>query len=178
VCPTSDRPGAPFSFAGPKRRNAPDRVSSAAADLRVRFAGHYDLSTSRRCRGSMQISPRVITPSQRRHQCAVPLVRSAPRPYWHDRVELGGNRGDAVPTRHGSGARPVRSQQDLWASLWLGRPRRRSTSSAIRVPCLRHRRAFSSLRRNPWPAARGDPADRASRSALVHSGPHIIPMTR
>ncbi|HEU0084766.1 MAG TPA: MBL fold metallo-hydrolase [Bradyrhizobium sp.] len=122
----SDR-ASPFSFAGPRRHNAPGIAFDALPriDIVLVSHGHYDhLDVATLSKLAENFSPRVITPLG--NDAAMHAADSAIRAKafdWHDRIELG--RGLAltlVPTRHWSARGLFDRNRALWASFVLETP--------------------------------------------------------
>jgi L-ascorbate metabolism protein UlaG (beta-lactamase superfamily) len=121
----SDR-ASPFSFAGPKRHNAPGIALDAlpAIDTVLVSHGHYDhLDVATLSRLAARFSPRVITPlgNDVTMRSADGAIRAEAFD-WHDRVEFGGIAVTLVPTRHWSARGLFDRNKTLWASFVLETP--------------------------------------------------------
>ena len=168
----SDR-ASPFTFAGPKRHNAPGIAFDALPPIDIALVshGHYDhLDVATLSKLNAKFSPRVITPlgNDATMRSADSAIRAEAFD-WHHRIELGnGIAVTLVPTRHWSARGLFDRNKSLWASFVLETP-----AGKIYIVCDsgygdgKHFRRVASAR----PAAAGDPADRRLRAALVHAGP-------
>jgi L-ascorbate metabolism protein UlaG (beta-lactamase superfamily) len=122
----SDR-ASPFSFAGPKRHNAPGIAFEALPriDAVLVSHGHYDhLDLATLSRLAARFSPRVITPlgNDLIMRAADGTIRAEAFD-WHDRVELGnGLAVTLVPTRHWTARGLFDRNRALWASFVLETP--------------------------------------------------------
>jgi L-ascorbate metabolism protein UlaG (beta-lactamase superfamily) len=117
----------PFSFAGPKRHNAPGIAFDALPPIDTVLVshGHYDhLDLATLSRLAARFSPRVITPlgndaTMRSTDGAIRAVAFD----WHHRIELGGGVAvTLVPTRHWSARGLFDRNKTLWASFVLETP--------------------------------------------------------
>jgi L-ascorbate metabolism protein UlaG (beta-lactamase superfamily) len=121
----SDR-ASPFSFAGPRRHNAPGIAFDALPPIDTVLVshGHYDhLDVATLSRLAARFSPRVITPLG--NDVTMRGADSAIRAEafdWHDRVEFGGIAVTLVPTRHWSARGLFDRNKTLWASFVLETP--------------------------------------------------------
>jgi L-ascorbate metabolism protein UlaG (beta-lactamase superfamily) len=122
----SDR-ASPFTFAGPKRRNAPGIAFDALPKIDTVLVshGHYDhLDVATLSRLNTKFSPRVITPLG--NDATMRSGDSAIRAEafdWHDRIELGnGVAVTLVPTRHWSARGLFDRNKSLWGSFVLETP--------------------------------------------------------
>jgi L-ascorbate metabolism protein UlaG (beta-lactamase superfamily) len=122
----SDR-ASPFTFAGPKRHNAPGIAFDALPQIDIALVshGHYDhLDVATLSQLAAKFSPRVITPLG--NDAAMRAADGAIRTEafdWHDRVELGnGSAVTLVPTRHWSARGLFDRNKSLWASFVLETP--------------------------------------------------------
>jgi L-ascorbate metabolism protein UlaG (beta-lactamase superfamily) len=122
----SDR-ASPFTFAGPKRHNAPGIAFDALPPIDIALVshGHYDhLDVATLSKLNAKFSPRVITPLG--NDATMRNADSAIRAEafdWRNRVELGN--GVAVtlaPTRHWSARGLFDRNKSLWASFVLETP--------------------------------------------------------
>jgi L-ascorbate metabolism protein UlaG (beta-lactamase superfamily) len=117
----------PFSFAGPKRHNAPGIEFGALPPIDTVLVshGHYDhLDVATLSRLAAKFSPRVITPlgNDLTMREADASIRAEAHD-WHDRVELGGGlKVTLVPTRHWSARSLFDRNKALWASFVLETP--------------------------------------------------------
>jgi L-ascorbate metabolism protein UlaG (beta-lactamase superfamily) len=122
----SDR-ASPFSFAGPKRHNAPGIAFDAlpAIDIALVSHGHYDhLDVATLSKLNAKFSPRVITPlgNDATMRSADNAIRAEARD-WHDRIDLGnGVAVTLVPTQHWSARGLFDRNKSLWASFVLETP--------------------------------------------------------
>ena len=121
----SDR-ASPFSFAGPKRRNAPGIAFEALPPIDAVLVshGHYDhLDVATLSRLEARFSPRVITPlgNDATMRSANGAIRAEAFD-WHERIELGGIAVTLVPTRHWSARGLFDRNKTLWASFVLETP--------------------------------------------------------
>jgi L-ascorbate metabolism protein UlaG (beta-lactamase superfamily) len=127
VDPVWSERASPFSFAGPKRHNAPGIAFDKLPKIDVVLVshGHYDhLDVRTLARLAATSNPRVITPlgNDRTMRAADPAI-SAEAFDWNDRVELG--RGVAVTlvaTRHWTARGLNDRNRALWASFVLETP--------------------------------------------------------
>ena len=117
----------PFSFAGPKRHNAPGIAFDALPHIDIVLVshGHYDhLDVATLSKLAAKFSPRVITPLG--NDAAMRAADGAIRAEafdWHDRIELGNGVGlTLVPTRHWSARGLFDRNRALWASFVLETP--------------------------------------------------------
>jgi L-ascorbate metabolism protein UlaG (beta-lactamase superfamily) len=117
----------PFSFAGPKRHNAPGIAFEKLPKIDVVLVshGHYDhLDAATLSKLAATFSPRVITPlgndtTMRGADSAI----KAEGFDWHDRVELGNDVAvTLVPTRHWTARGMFDRNKALWASFVLETP--------------------------------------------------------
>ena len=122
----SDR-ASPFSFAGPKRHNAPGIAFEALPPIDIALVshGHYDhLDVATLSKLNAKFSPRVITPLG--NDVTMRSADSAIRAEafdWHNRIELGsGVAVTLVPTRHWSARGLFDRNKALWASFVLETP--------------------------------------------------------
>jgi L-ascorbate metabolism protein UlaG (beta-lactamase superfamily) len=122
----SDR-ASPFSFAGPKRHNAPGVAFDALPHIDIVLVshGHYDhLDVATLSKLAAKFSPRVITPLG--NDAAMRAADGAIRAEafdWHDRIELGNGLAlTLVPTRHWSARGLFDRNRALWASFVLETP--------------------------------------------------------
>jgi L-ascorbate metabolism protein UlaG (beta-lactamase superfamily) len=122
----SDR-ASPFSFAGPKRHNAPGIAFEKlpAIDVVLVSHGHYDhLDMATLSKLTASFRPRVITPLG--NDVTMKSADSAIRVEaydWKDRVELGnGVAVTLVPTRHWTARGMFDRNKCLWASFVLETP--------------------------------------------------------
>lgn len=122
----SDR-ASPFSFAGPKRHNAPGIAFEKlpAIDVVLVSHGHYDhLDIATLSKLTARFRPRVITPLG--NDLTMKSADSAIRVEaydWKDRVELGnGVAVTLVPTRHWTARGMFDRNECLWASFVLETP--------------------------------------------------------
>jgi L-ascorbate metabolism protein UlaG (beta-lactamase superfamily) len=122
----SDR-ASPFSFAGPKRHNAPGIAFEALPQIDTVLVshGHYDhLDVATLSKLNAKFSPRVITPlgNDATMRSADGAIRAEAFD-WHDRIELGnGLAVTLVPTRHWSARGLFDRNKVLWASFVLETP--------------------------------------------------------
>jgi L-ascorbate metabolism protein UlaG (beta-lactamase superfamily) len=122
----SDR-ASPFSFAGPKRHNAPGTAFDALPPIDIALVshGHYDhLDVATLSKLNAKFSPRVITPlgNDATMRSADSAVRAEAFD-WHDRIGLGnGVAVTLVPTRHWSARGLFDRNTSLWASFVLETP--------------------------------------------------------
>jgi len=157
----SDR-ASPFSFAGPKRHNAPGIAFEALPPIDTVLVshGHYDhldLATLSRLRPNFHRawSRRSATNVTMRSADARDPRRSI-RLAQPDRTRRR-SRVTLVPTRHWT-ARAVRSQQ-----IAVGELRAGDSAGKIYIVCdfrLWRRQTFPQGRGSAWPVAPSDPADR------------------
>ena len=117
----------PFSFAGPKRHNAPGIAFDALPKIDVVLVshGHYDhLDVATLSRLTARDAPRVITPlGNDVTMKAADKAISAEAFDWGDRVELGnGIAVTLVPTRHWSARGLFDRNKALWTSFVLETP--------------------------------------------------------
>jgi L-ascorbate metabolism protein UlaG (beta-lactamase superfamily) len=122
----SDR-AAPFTFAGPKRHNAPGVAFDAlpAVDVALVSHGHYDhLDVATLSKLNAKFSPRVITPlGNDATMRSADYALRAEAFDWHDRIDLGnGVAVTLVPTRHWSARGLFDRNKALWASFVLETP--------------------------------------------------------
>jgi L-ascorbate metabolism protein UlaG (beta-lactamase superfamily) len=117
----------PFSFAGPKRHNAPGIAFEKLPDIHTVLVshGHYDhLDLPTLSRLTAKFNPRVITPLG--NDVTMGSADTAIRAEafdWHDRVELGGRLAvTLVPTRHWTARGLFDRNKSLWASFVLETP--------------------------------------------------------
>jgi L-ascorbate metabolism protein UlaG (beta-lactamase superfamily) len=117
----------PFSFAGPKRHNAPGIAFDALPHIDIVLVshGHYDhLDVATLSKLAAKFSPRVITPLG--NDAAMRAADGAIRAEafdWHDRIELGNGLAlTLVPTRHWSARGLFDRNRALWASFVLETP--------------------------------------------------------
>ena len=122
----SDR-ASPFSFAGPKRHNAPGIAFEALPPIDIVLVshGHYDhLDVATLSRLAAKFTPRVVTPLG--NDAAMRAADSAIRAEafdWHQRVDLGsGMAVTLVPTRHWTARGLFDRNKALWASFVLETP--------------------------------------------------------
>ena len=122
----SDR-ASPFSFAGPKRHNAPGIAFDALPPIDIVLVshGHYDhLDVATLSKLAATSSPRMITPLG--NEAAMRAANGAIRAEafdWHDRIELGNGLAlTLVPTRHWSARGLFDRNKALWASFVLETP--------------------------------------------------------
>jgi L-ascorbate metabolism protein UlaG (beta-lactamase superfamily) len=117
----------PFSFAGPKRHNAPGVAFEKLPkiDSVLVSHGHYDhLDLPTLSKLAAKFSPRVITPlgndvTMRRANSAI----RAEAFDWHHRIELFRDLAvTMVPTRHWTARGPFDRNRSLWASFVLETP--------------------------------------------------------
>jgi L-ascorbate metabolism protein UlaG (beta-lactamase superfamily) len=113
----------PFSFAGPKRHNAPGIAFEALPKIDTVLVshGHYDhLDVATLSKLAARFSPRVITPlgNDLTMREADDKIRAEAFD-WHQRVELGGVAVTLVPTRHWSARGMFDRNRSLWASFVL-----------------------------------------------------------
>jgi L-ascorbate metabolism protein UlaG (beta-lactamase superfamily) len=127
IDPVWSERASPFSFAGPKRRNAPGIAFEALPPIDTVLVshGHYDhLDVTTLSRLTAKFSPRVITPLG--NDVTMRGADSAIRAEafdWHHRVELGGGIAvTLVPTRHWSARGLFDRNKTLWASFVLETP--------------------------------------------------------
>ena len=127
VDPVWSEPASPFSFAGPKRHNAPGIAFDALPKIDIARVshGHYDhLDLATLSKLAAKFAPRVITPlgndvTMRSSDEAI----KAEAFDWHDRVELGnGVAVTLVPTQHWSARGLFDRNKALWASFVLETP--------------------------------------------------------
>jgi L-ascorbate metabolism protein UlaG (beta-lactamase superfamily) len=117
----------PFSFAGPKRHNAPGIAFEALPEIDTVLVshGHYDhLDLATLARLHQKFSPRIVTPlgNDATMRGAEAAIRAEAHD-WHDRVELGGGLAvTLVPTRHWSARGLFDRNTSLWASFVLETP--------------------------------------------------------
>jgi L-ascorbate metabolism protein UlaG (beta-lactamase superfamily) len=117
----------PFSFAGPKRHNAPGIAFDALppVDIALVSHGHYDhLDVATLSKLNAKFSPRVITPlgNDATMRSADDAIRAEAFD-WHHRIELGnGVAVTLVPTRHWSARGLFDRNKSLWASFVLETP--------------------------------------------------------
>ncbi len=122
----SDR-ASPFSFAGPKRHNAPGIAFDALppVDIALVSHGHYDhLDVATLTKLNAKFAPRVITPlgNDATMRGADGAIRAEAFD-WHHRIELGnGVAVTLVPTRHWSARGLFDRNKSLWASFVLETP--------------------------------------------------------
>ncbi|HEV7408641.1 MAG TPA: MBL fold metallo-hydrolase [Bradyrhizobium sp.] len=122
----SDR-ASPFSFAGPKRHNAPGIAFDALPPIDIALVshGHYDhLDVATLSRLNEKFSPRVITPlgNDATMRSADSAIRAEAFD-WHNRIQLGsGVAVTLVPTRHWSARGLFDRNKALWASFVLETP--------------------------------------------------------
>src|SRR5471030_1275140 len=122
----SDR-ASPFTFAGPKRHNAPGIAFDALPPIDTVLVshGHYDhLDIATLSRLAAKFSPRVITPlgNDGTMRGADSTIRAETFD-WYDRVELGnGVAVTLVPARHWSARGLFDRNKSLWASFVLETP--------------------------------------------------------
>jgi L-ascorbate metabolism protein UlaG (beta-lactamase superfamily) len=122
----SDR-ASPFTFAGPKRHNAPGIAFDALppVDIALVSHGHYDhLDVATLSRLNAKFAPRTITPlgNDATMRSADDAIRAEAFD-WHDRIELGaGVAVTLVPTRHWSARGLFDRNKALWASFVLETP--------------------------------------------------------
>jgi L-ascorbate metabolism protein UlaG (beta-lactamase superfamily) len=122
----SDR-ASPFSFAGPKRHNAPGIAFDALPEIDTVLVshGHYDhLDVATLSRLTAKFRPRVIAPlgNDATMRRADRTIRAEAFD-WHDRIELGnGIAATLVPTRHWSSRGLFDRNKSLWASFVLETP--------------------------------------------------------
>src|SRR3982074_3025601 len=122
----SDR-ASPFTFAGPKRCNAPGIAFDALppVDIALVSHGHYDhLDVATLSKLNAKFSPRVITPlgNDATMRSADNAIR-AEAFHWHNRTNLGnGMTVTLVPTRHWSSRGLFDRNKSLWASFVLETP--------------------------------------------------------
>jgi L-ascorbate metabolism protein UlaG (beta-lactamase superfamily) len=122
----SDR-ASPFTFAGPKRHNAPGIAfdSLPPVDIALVSHGHYDhLDVATLSKLAARFSPRVITPlgNDATMRSADNAIRAEAFD-WHYRIELGnGVAVTLVPTRHWSARGLFDRNKSLWASFVLETP--------------------------------------------------------
>jgi L-ascorbate metabolism protein UlaG (beta-lactamase superfamily) len=122
----SDR-ASPFSFAGPKRHNAPGIAFDALPPIDIALVshGHYDhLDVATLAKLNAKFSPRVITPlgNDATMRSADSAIRAEAFD-WHHRIELGnGVAVTLVPTRHWSARGLFDRNKSLWASFVLETP--------------------------------------------------------
>jgi L-ascorbate metabolism protein UlaG (beta-lactamase superfamily) len=122
----SDR-ASPFSFAGPKRHNAPGIAFDALPPIDVVLVshGHYDhLDVATLSKLAAKSAPRVLTPLG--NDAAMRAADAAIRAEafdWHQRIELGsGIAVTLVPTRHWTARGLFDRNKALWASFVLETP--------------------------------------------------------
>jgi L-ascorbate metabolism protein UlaG (beta-lactamase superfamily) len=117
----------PFTFAGPKRRNAPgiDFDKLPAIDAVLVSHCHYDhLDVDTLSRLARASNPRVITPLgndtiMRAHD---PAIRAEAHD-WHDSVSLGGGvTVTLAPSRHWSARHFLDRNKALWAAFVIETP--------------------------------------------------------
>jgi L-ascorbate metabolism protein UlaG (beta-lactamase superfamily) len=122
----SDR-ASPFTFAGPKRHNAPGIAFDAlpTIDIALVSHGHYDhLDVATLSKLNEKFSPRVITPlgNDATMRSADSAIRAEAFD-WRHRIELGnGVAVTLVPTRHWSARGLFDRNKSLWASFVLETP--------------------------------------------------------
>ncbi len=117
----------PFSWAGPKRHNAPGIAFDKLPEIDIVLVshGHYDhLDLATLSRLAAKFSPRVITPlGNDLTMKAADAAIKAEAFDWHDHVELGkGVAVTLVPTRHWSARGMFDRNKALWASFVLETP--------------------------------------------------------
>jgi L-ascorbate metabolism protein UlaG (beta-lactamase superfamily) len=122
----SDR-ASPFSFAGPKRHNAPGVAFDKLPMIDVVLVshGHYDhLDLPTLSKLSARFAPGVITPlgNDLTMKSADSAIKAEAHD-WNDRVELGnGLAVTLVPTRHWTARGLFDRNKSLWASFVLETP--------------------------------------------------------
>jgi L-ascorbate metabolism protein UlaG (beta-lactamase superfamily) len=127
----SDR-ASPFTFAGPKRHNAPGVAFDALPPIDIALVshGHYDhLDVATLSKLNAKFSPRVITPlgNDATMRSADNSIRAEAFD-WHHRIELGSEENGKnlavtlVPTRHWSARGLFDRNKSLWASFVLETP--------------------------------------------------------
>ena len=127
VDPVWSQRASPFSFAGPKRRNAPGIAFDALPKIDAVLVshGHYDhLDIATLSRLTAKFSPRVITPlgNDLTMRAADSTIRAEAFD-WADRVDLGnGLAVTLVSTRHWSARGLFDRNKALWASFVLETP--------------------------------------------------------
>jgi L-ascorbate metabolism protein UlaG (beta-lactamase superfamily) len=127
IDPVWSERASPFSFAGPKRRNAPGIAFDALPPIDTVLVshGHYDhFDVTTLSRLTAKFSPRVITPlgNDATMRGADSAIRAEAFD-WHHRVELeGGIAVTLVPTRHWSARGLFDRNKALWASFVLETP--------------------------------------------------------
>ena len=127
VDPVWSERASPFTFAGPKRHNAPGIAFDTLPTIDVVLVshGHYDhLDVATLSKLAAKCAPRVITPlgndlTMRRADNAI----KAEAFDWNDRVELGNDIAvTLVATRHWSARGAFDRNKALWASFVLETP--------------------------------------------------------
>ena len=127
VDPVWSMRASPFTWAGPKRHNAPGIAFEALPHIDAVLVshGHYDhLDIATLSRLTKKFAPRVITPlgndlTMRRSDAAI----KAEGFDWHDRVVLETDTAvTLVPTRHWSARTLFDRNRALWASFVLETP--------------------------------------------------------
>src|SRR3954453_2798651 len=117
----------PFTFAGPKRHNAPGIAFDALPPIDIALVshGHYDhLDVATLSKLNAKFSPRVITPlgNDATMRSADSAIRAEPFD-WHHRIELEiAIAVTLVPTRHWSARGLFDRNKSLWASFVLETP--------------------------------------------------------